>query len=94
MAPSILGLAGVYGYAQLTMDGRSIVPLLVDVDDPTVPSSTRAHIRQLQRQQATKQHPLNAAAAADETPPSNQDMAGFLAEYKASWRTFHPIEFW
>ena len=89
----MLGLAGVYGYAQLTMDGRSIVPLLVDADDPAVPSSTRAHIRQLQRQQdATKQRPHGATA--EDPPSSSQDMAGFMAEYKGNWRTFHPIEFW
>jgi hypothetical protein len=44
VAPTLLGLAG-YDELSLHMDGRSIIPLLVDPSDPTVLPSTRRHIQ-------------------------------------------------
>lgn len=43
VAPTLLGLAGADLLAQ-HMDGRSIVPMIVDPADPAVMPSTRAHI--------------------------------------------------
>ena len=44
VAPTLLGLAGVDAWAVANMDGKSIVPLVVDPTDPTVPESVKAHI--------------------------------------------------
>lgn len=45
MAPTWLGMAGL---AKPTgMDGRSIVPLIVDAEAPGVPTQTKAHIAQV-----------------------------------------------
>ena len=58
VGPTLLGLAGVTGYADLTMDGRSIAPLLVDPDDPAVRllPATRAHV--LDAREAQSWHPI------------------------------------
>jgi arylsulfatase A-like enzyme len=45
VGPTLLGLAGVDGYAHETMDGRSVVPLLVNPADARVLPATRKHIR-------------------------------------------------
>ena len=45
LAPTWLGLAGIAKPAG--MDGRSIAPLLVDPEDPSVPGATAAHVRQM-----------------------------------------------
>lgn len=45
VAPTILGLAGIDGYAvEPPMDGRSIAPFIVDADDAAVLPSTRSHL--------------------------------------------------
>ena len=44
VAPTLLGLAGVDAWAVANMDGKSIIPLVVDPTDPTVPESVKAHI--------------------------------------------------
>jgi len=43
VGPSFLGLAGI---TQTTMDGKSVIPQLVDPSDPSVSESTRQHIAQ------------------------------------------------
>jgi len=45
MAPSWLGLAGLA--RPDSMDGRSILPLIVDAEDSTVPAQTRKHVKEL-----------------------------------------------
>lgn len=42
IAPTLLGLAGID--TPPTMDGKSVVPLIVDPSDPAVPEATRSHI--------------------------------------------------
>merc|ERR1719272_1757259 len=44
VAPTLLGLAGVDAWAVANMDGKSIIPLVVDPSDPTVPQSVKDHI--------------------------------------------------
>ena len=77
IAPTVLGLAGVPELAA-HMDGRSIVPMLVDPADAHVLPATRAHIHQ----ERAKQEQRGQAGAVD-TP----------AGKGGPWRTFHPIEF-
>lgn len=46
VAPTWLGLAGISSSGM--MDGRSIVPLLMDAEDTAVPAATRRHLYDLQ----------------------------------------------
>lgn len=77
VAPTMLGLAGEDGLSA-HMDGRSVVPLLVDPQHPSVLPATRRHIRRALRLQALDDREAWSAAS---------------SEYARSWRTFHPIEF-
>ena len=45
VAPTILGLAGVDPWILDQLDGRSIIPLVVDPSDQHVPESVRSHIQ-------------------------------------------------
>merc|ERR1712100_30153 len=45
MAPTWLGLAGIEKPSN--MDGHSILPLLIDANDDSVPEQTRKHIKQI-----------------------------------------------
>jgi len=46
---TLLGLAGVYEYAQRTMDGRSIAPFVIDPSlESLVPVATQRHLQALQ----------------------------------------------
>ena len=90
VAPTLLGLAGMDELAA-HMDGRSIVPLIVDPADPTVAPATRAHIA---RHRARQAHAAAAAAAAGGTPPGSSSVGLLESKLSKPWRTFHPIEFY
>eukprot|EP01052_Picozoa_sp_SAG31_P043618 SAG31_NODE_7322_length_1719_cov_1.414815_4_plen_131_part_01 len=77
IAPTVLGLAGVPELAQ-HMDGRSIVPLLVDPADVNVLPATKAHI-------------LQHTAPGESLKP--QVGGSFENAKTGPWRSFHAIEF-
>ena len=102
VAPTLLGLAG-YDELSVHMDGRSIVPLLVDPADPTVLEATRLHIRRVAAAAAAaaaaggggegggggKEQSTAAVAAAG---VAERDAAATAGLKTGPWRTFHPIE--
>ena len=62
VAPTLLGLAGADALSQ-HMDGKSIVPMIVDPSDPAVLPSTRAHIARELAKLERHDIPENAAGA-------------------------------
>ena len=101
-----MGLAGVDGYAHDTMDGRSIVPLIVNPSDPTVAPSTRAHIR---REMARLHRRLQGEDENDSDSDSNSENTyddvdtitanGAQAQSDMqlaadNWRDFHFVEYY
>jgi len=72
VAPTLLGLAGLVA---TEMDGKSVVPLLVDAEESAVLSSTKQHIVELTQDNTVKQyaaqwrtvHPIEFAALNNHT---------------------------
>ena len=90
VSPTFLGLAGVDEYAK-EMDGRSIVPLIVDPADPNVAPATRAHIR---RQLALAETSAKASGHEQAAGAGGVSNGVRPSHYADDWRDFHFVEYY
>ena len=90
VAPTLLGLAGVDEWAS-HMDGKSIIPLVVDPSDPTVPESVRLHIaRHTGGGSSASGSESERAGAAGAVGAVDTVVSG----YADNWRKFHFVEYY